>query len=63
MPVHAIGFGVDVVAGQGAGGGRAVPAAADLARLRPLEPETDIPYVTETVRLVRRASSTRSTSR
>ena len=53
VPVHAIGFGVDVAPGTGPGRRRAVPPPAPTsARLRPLEPEEDTPYVLETVRLL-----------
>ena len=52
VPVHAIGFGIDVVPGRGPVAERPFASAADLARLRPLEPDTDIPYVIETVRLL-----------
>lgn len=52
VPVHAIGFGVDVVPGTGPVVDRPFSSAADLARLRPLEPETDTPYVIETIRNV-----------
>lgn len=50
VPVHAIGFGVDVVQGTGPVVDQPFRRAADLARLRPLEPETDTPYVLDTVR-------------
>ena len=52
VPVHAIGFGVDVEQGRGPVVAEPFRSAADLARLRPLEPETDVPYVTDAVRLV-----------
>ena len=50
VPVHAIGFGVDVAPGVGPVVERPFREAADLERLRPLEPDTDTPYVLETVR-------------
>ena len=50
VPVHAIGFGVDVAPGTGPVVERPFSSAADLDRLRPLEPEIDTPYVIETVR-------------
>jgi len=50
VPVHAIGFGVDVVPGVGPVIEQPFRSAADLTRLRPLEPEADTPYVIETVR-------------
>jgi uroporphyrinogen decarboxylase len=53
VPVHAVGFGVDVVPGRGPVVDRPFAGPADLARLRPLEPETDVPYVLEAVRLLR----------
>jgi uroporphyrinogen decarboxylase len=53
VPVHAIGFGVDVVPGRGPVIERPFRGPADLERLRPLEPGTDVPYVIETVRLLR----------
>jgi len=49
-PVHAIGFGVDIVPGVGPVIEHPIRSAADLDRLRPLDPETDTPYVLETVR-------------
>lgn len=54
VPVHAIGFGIDVVPGRGPVAEQPFSAAADLDRLRPLEPENDIPYVIETVQILRR---------
>jgi len=53
VPVHAIGFGIDVVPGRGPVAEQPFTSAADLGRLRPLEPDTDIPYVVETVRMLR----------
>ena len=50
VPVHAIGFGVDVEPGIGPGVDQPFKRAADLDRLRPLDPESDTPYVLETVR-------------
>jgi uroporphyrinogen decarboxylase len=52
VPVAAIGFGVDVAAGVGPVVAQPFRTAADLDRLRPLEPDTDVPFVAETVRLV-----------
>jgi len=49
-PAHAIGFGVDVVPGVGPVIERPFATSDDLARLRPLEPDVDTPYVLETVR-------------
>ena len=50
VPVHAIGFGVDVVPGTGPVVERPFEARGDLDRLRPLDPGSDTPYVIETVR-------------
>jgi uroporphyrinogen decarboxylase len=52
VPAHAIGFGVDVTPGLGPVVSEPFRSAADLARLRPYEPDVDAPYVGETVRLV-----------
>jgi uroporphyrinogen decarboxylase len=52
VPVHAIGFGVEIAAGVGPVVERPFRTTADLDRLRPLEPEADVPYVIETVRLL-----------
>ena len=52
VPVHALGFGVDIQAGIGPVVEQPFRTAADLDRLRPLEPEADVPYVLETVRLL-----------
>ena len=49
VPVHAIGFGVDVVPGVGPVVEQPFSERADLDRLRPLDPGTDTPYVLETV--------------
>jgi uroporphyrinogen decarboxylase len=50
VPVAAIGFGVDVKPGTGPVVDQPFRSRDDLARLRPLEPEADTPYVLETVR-------------
>jgi uroporphyrinogen decarboxylase len=52
VPVAAIGFGVDVAPGTGPVIEHPFASAADLRRLRPLEPELDTPYVLETVRIL-----------
>ena len=52
VPAHAIGFGIDVAPGTGPVATDPFRRAADLARVRPLEPETDTPYVIETVRIL-----------
>ena len=50
VPVHAIGFGVEIVQGTGPVVAEPFRSTADLERLRPLEPDIDTPYVIETVR-------------
>jgi uroporphyrinogen decarboxylase len=52
VPVAAIGFGVDVRPGTGPVVDEPFRSAADLGRLRNLEPETDTPYVLETIRIL-----------
>jgi uroporphyrinogen decarboxylase len=52
VPVAAIGFGVDVAPGTGPVVARPFASAADLDRLRPLEPDTDTAYVLQTVRIL-----------
>ena len=47
VPVHAIGFGVDVEPGRGPVIAQPFRSADDLDRLRPLEPASDVPYVIE----------------
>lgn len=54
VPVAAIGFGVDVAPGVGPVVEHPFIRAADLERLRPLDPEADTPYVLETVRILAR---------
>ena len=48
-PVHAIGFGIDVVPGVGPVVERPFRSSDDLGRLRPMDPEADTPYVLETI--------------
>ena len=48
-PVHGIGFGVDIAPGVGPVVEQPFRSKADLKRLRPLEPDEDVPYVLETV--------------
>jgi uroporphyrinogen decarboxylase len=52
VPVAAIGFGVDVVPGTGPVVDRPFRSTDDLDRLRPLEPELDIPHVIEAVKIL-----------
>ena len=54
VPLHAVGFGVDVEQGRGPVVAEPFRSETDLARLRPFDPATDAPYVAETVGLVRR---------
>jgi uroporphyrinogen decarboxylase len=54
VPLHAIGFGVEVEPGRGPVVAEPFRSAADFSRLRPFEPERDAPFVAETVALVRR---------
>ena len=50
VPAHAVGFGLTVTPGVGPEVERPFRHEDDLARLRPLDPEADTPYVLETVR-------------
>jgi uroporphyrinogen decarboxylase len=52
VPVAAVGFGVDVAPGTGPLVADPFRGAADLDRVRPLDPEADTPYVLETVRIL-----------
>ncbi len=54
VPPHAVGFGIDVEPGTGPVAERPLRSAADLDRLRPLEPD-DVSYVSDTVDLLVRA--------
>lgn len=51
VPPHAVGFGIDVAPGTGPVAEQPLRTAADLDRLRPLEP-ADVAYVTDTVQLL-----------
>lgn len=51
VPPHAVGFGIDVAPGTGPVAETPLRSAADLGRLRPLQPE-DVSYVTDTVSLL-----------
>ena len=55
VPAHAIGFGIDVAPGTGPVCVEPFRSAADLHRLRPFEPDTDTPYVLDTVRALAQA--------
>lgn len=52
VPVAAIGFGVDVAPGVGPVVEQPFRRAADLDRLRPMDPDADTPYVIETVKIL-----------
>jgi uroporphyrinogen decarboxylase len=52
VPVASIGFGVDLVPGVGPVVDSPFSGPSDLARIRALEPENDIPFVLDTVRLL-----------
>ena len=52
VPAAAVGFGVDVAPGTGPVVAQPFRSAADLQRLRPLEPEIDTPYVIEAVQIL-----------
>ena len=54
VPIEAIGFGVDVEPGVGPVVDQPFSDESDLKRLRRLEPQADIPWVLETVRILRR---------
>ncbi len=58
VPAHAVGFGIDVAPGTGPVCAEPFRSAADLARLRPFEPEADTPYVLHTVQRVAAALPT-----
>jgi uroporphyrinogen decarboxylase len=53
-PLEAIGVGVEIQPGVGPVVDEPVSRRADLERLRPLEPEEDLPYVLETIRTLTR---------
>jgi uroporphyrinogen decarboxylase len=52
VPLHAIGFGVEIEQGRGPVVAQPFRSEADLERLRPFEPDADAPYVAEAARLV-----------
>jgi len=54
VPLHATGTPVHIEAGVGPIVGGPLRSAADVARLRPLEPEADVPFVLEAIRLLRK---------
>ncbi len=54
VPLAAIGVDVRVEPGAGPVVAEPIRTAADVERLRPLEPEADVPYVLEAIRLLRK---------
>jgi uroporphyrinogen decarboxylase len=52
VPAHATGLGVEIVPGIGPVVDPPLRHPSDLDRVRPLEPDVDVPHVLETVRLV-----------
>jgi uroporphyrinogen decarboxylase len=60
VPIHAIGFGVDLVPGRGPVIAQPFASTADLERLRPLS-DVDIAHVTQTVDLVVKELETTNT--
>ncbi|MGH9070364.1 MAG: uroporphyrinogen decarboxylase [Acidimicrobiales bacterium] len=52
VPLAAIGFGVDIVPGVGPVVERPFRTESDLARIRPLDPQADTPYVTEAIKML-----------
>ncbi len=52
LPLRAVGVGLDIKAGVGPVVEQPFRGPSDLARLRPLEPDEDVPYVAEAVRLL-----------
>ena len=53
VPVAAVGVDVRIVANQGPTLAEPFAGRKDLDRLRPLEPEADVPYTLETIRILR----------
>ena len=52
LPLAAIGIGVDIRPGVGPVMDEPIRSVADIARVRAFEPETDAPYVAETIRIL-----------
>ena len=49
VPLHALGFGIEIQPGVGPVVENPFRSVSDLNRLRPLEPDRDTPYVLETI--------------
>ncbi len=54
VPIDAIGVGVEIRPGSGPVVGDPVRSRSDIGRLRPLEPEADVPFVLEAIRALRK---------
>ena len=54
VPLAGVGVDVRIEAGRGPVVDRPIRGADDVARLRPLEPEQDVPYVLEAIALLRK---------
>jgi len=54
VPIAGVGVDVRIVQNQGPTLAEPFRTDADLSRLRPIEPEADVPFVMETIRLVRK---------
>ena len=52
VPLHALGFGVEIQPGIGPVVENPFRSIEDLKRLRPLDPDSDTPYVLETIQLL-----------
>ena len=52
VPVHSIGFGIEIQPGVGPVVENPFESTEDLKRLRKLEPEIDVPYVGETIKIL-----------
>lgn len=52
VPAWAVGFGIEIVQGQGPIISQPFSNESDLKRLRPLEPETDTSFVLETIKIL-----------
>ena len=61
VPVHAVGFGIDVIPGRGPVAEHPFKGPEDLKRLRRLEPESDLAHVIETCKIALSELSTSNT--
>ena len=53
LPLHGVGVELEIVEGVGPVIGHPVRSVADLAALRPIEPAADVPWLLETLRILR----------